>query len=86
MNPKEIEIASWLILNKEGLTVPHNPAHEFLPDNLYFIYLENYENNVINVIKKEIAQSLQLNPEECLLINKNFVIMVLGSQFLIPPK
>jgi hypothetical protein len=89
LNQRELEIAEWLQIHKDGLqekiNKTHNPAYHLFPDSLYFIYLENYENNVIDIIKKEI-QELQLNPEENLIINKDFVIMVLGKEILIPNK
>lgn len=88
-NEKELEVSFWLQIHKDGLhekiLSSHNPAYHLFPDNLFDIYLINYENNVIDLIKKEIS-SLQLTPEEMYsIINKDFINKVLGNEFLKPP-
>jgi translation initiation factor 2 beta subunit (eIF-2beta)/eIF-5 len=84
----ELEISEWLLLHKDGLKdkLKVNTAHHLLPDSLYFIFLDDYSDNMMSLLKKEIQESFNITPEENLLINKKFVIMALGEQFLIPNK
>lgn len=90
VSQKELDIALWLLHNSDGLQAQaaklHNSHWHLLPGSLLDIYIGNYKNQLISIIKKDI-QFLELNPEEVLdLITPQFVERVLGKSFFAPPK
>src|ERR1051325_1226346 len=80
----ELQVIQWLVQNmigiKKEIKDSHNPAYHLFPDPYFHIYLENYENNVIAIIKKHIQQSeIKLNPEEInCIITKDWLTMLFG--------
>jgi hypothetical protein len=85
----EIDISTWLVLNKDviehKLISRHNPHYHLLPGHIPELYIDNYENLVLKTIKEEISQSFNLTPEEILtIINKESIINILGNDILKP--
>lgn len=89
---KELDVVQWLISNmfgiKKEIKKTHNPAYHLFPDNFFFVYLDNYAQNVISIIKKHLQEShVELNPEEInLIVTKEWLTMLFGERFLEPPK
>ncbi len=91
-NQLECDIARWVIDNKSGLIrkilLSHNSAYHLFPSSFIDIYLDNYADNVLTIIKREIqATNFNLNPEEIsLIVTQDWLTMLLGHKFFIPPK
>jgi len=88
---KELEIARWLLDNKKELSEKvqehHNKAYHLLPDSLIDIYMDNFSNKGVDIIKNEIQDIFNLTPEEmCSILTKEFIKTVLGKEFLEPTK
>jgi len=86
---KELEVAEWLIENKEGIEAlvksKAHPAYQFFPDKLFEIYTDAYAKNVINIIKKELEASVLLNPEEVTsFVTPELITAIFGSGLLKP--
>jgi len=88
MSQLEFDITEWLLNNKEGLVEniirTHNPAYKLLPDVLFDIYLDNYSNKVLNIIKQDLIAPFHLNPEELENITKEYIGDILGYDIFKP--
>lgn len=75
-------IAEWLLAHKEGLQTiikTRYASQGLFPEK---DLPEAYTEGVLNIIKREIEQSLQLNPEIInLTLTPKFIIMVYGEEF-----
>ncbi len=87
----ECDIARWIITHRSGLIrkilLTHNSGYHLFPANLIDIYLDNYADNILTIIKREIQNHLNLNPEEIsLIVTQDWLKLLLGHKFFIPPK
>lgn len=90
MNHSEVDVAEYILNNSEELKKTflkrHNPAYNLFPDNVFDIYLSNFEEGMLSLLRDEVAKTLNLNPEQSFLIDKKFIVELLGDEYLYPPK
>ena len=79
---KELELAAWLLDNKDVILghVPKNKNFHFLPHTLYEIYVQNYPATVLKTIKDQIT--LDLTPAELHeIVTQEWVERLVGKVF-----
>lgn len=86
----EYDVGEWLLANSTVIQYEmsklHNKLYHHFPDVVYDLYLENYEKKIISLIRKECGYTFSLNPEQINgIINRQFIIKMLGEKFLSPP-
>lgn len=85
----DIDVSEWLLNNKSEIDyqikLRSNPVFHLLPDSLYDIYILNYENLILSVIRTELQHPFQLNPEQLnSIITKELIQSLYGNSFFIP--
>lgn len=87
----EYELAAILLDNKSNIqdkvNKSHNVAYNLFPDHIQDIYLDNYSDNVLSIVKREIQDLINLSPEEVsMFVTKEFITMILGKEIFKPIK
>lgn len=85
----EYDLAQWVLQHKEGLHDKiahlHRPNNHLFPETLQEIYFHQYEEAVLDVLKKEISESFNLDPETLTSrVTKQFISSI--AQDLLDPK
>ncbi len=85
----KIEVSDWLLKHGEetlkDLQTRINPNYKLLPDFAYEMFLDNFSDEAFKILRDDVIISLNINMEEIsLFFNKEFVIMILGSEILCP--
>jgi hypothetical protein len=85
----EYEIGEWLVHNKdsliEKLELLKKDKVDMFPQSLYDVYLHQYEEAAINLIRSEVTQALNLDPESSFRVNKNSISLT-SKELLNPIK
>lgn len=87
MDNIDYDISEWLLLHKEGLKEQLSSLHKdtsFFPASLLEIYYSQYEDAALYLIRKEIANSFNLDPESIQTrITKNLIKRVAKDLLLV---
>ncbi len=90
MNQLECDVAEWLLQHKDGLLseleARHNINYQLFPDSLFYIYLDQYEQGALSIVQNKIVESFNTNLEDVSFLTKDFVVKLLGVNFLQPKK
>lgn len=79
----ELDLAEWLLNNSEGvkekIIKTYKDCGLELPKDLLNSVIEN---QMIDLLKYEVSQHLDLNPEELQSIDKDYIENLLGKNYL----
>jgi hypothetical protein len=85
----EYDIAQYILQHKEGLQdkISHlyKPSWQLFPDSIQDIYLEQYEQGVLSILRDELKDAFQLDPEMMQTRISTEFIKKIASDLLIPP-
>ncbi len=90
LNDQERDAFYHLLNNREEIKreidAAHNTAYQLLPAHIIDIYVENYKEHALKIIRGHLAQ-YNLSPEQLAgIIVEKYINNILGKDFLCPPK
>jgi hypothetical protein len=85
----EYDMSSYLLENMDSLKIKlkqfNREHHEFFPETLYNLYLDQYKEAAITLLRDEVGTALNLDPENRLRLTESIINKVAG-ELLSPTK
>lgn len=84
------DIAEWILNNniflKEKISSLYRPANHLFPHPMQDIYLQQYEDGAIRIIREELGKALPINGEDLMILVTPKTIRKISKDLLLQPK
>jgi hypothetical protein len=84
----EYDISEWILNHKDGLKLKllslYRPAYHLFPPAMLSIYLQQYEEGALSIIRKEINNQFNLDPETLLSVITVKFVKSIAPELLTP--